>query len=147
MRRDQGFTLIEILVTLAILGVAMGLIIGRGPMNSRGLQTRAAAGAIAQSLRAARAQAIATDHDVSVAFDPEHHIFAADATPPVKLAKDLAIEILPPALTGPGRVRVIRFSPDGSATGGQVLLGEGHKRLGISVEWLTGKVTVADAPL
>jgi prepilin-type N-terminal cleavage/methylation domain-containing protein len=51
MRRDAGFTLIEILVVLAILGVALGMLIGRGPMRSRGLETRAAAGALAQSLR------------------------------------------------------------------------------------------------
>jgi general secretion pathway protein H len=147
MRRDQGFTLIEILVTLAILGVAMGLIIGRGPMNSHGLQLRAAAGAIAQSLRAARAQAIATDHDVSLAIDPVRRVFAVDDTPPHQLAPDLDVAILPPALKGPGTVRLIRFSPDGSATGGQILLGSGRPRIGIAVEWLTGKVTVADAPL
>ncbi len=142
----KGFTLIEILVTLAILGVVLGLVIGHGPMKSRGLETRAAAGALAQGLRAARAQAIATDADVTVAIDPARHVFAADRTPPQLLAPDLVVAVLPPALRGPGTVRLIRFSPDGSATGGQVLLGTGRHRLGISVEWLTGKVTVADAP-
>jgi general secretion pathway protein H len=125
----------------------MGLIIGRGPMNSHGLQMRAAAGAIAQGLRAARAQAIATDHDVSLAIDPARHVFAVADTPPHLLAPDMEVAVLPPALKGPGSVRVIRFSPDGSATGGQILLGSGHHRIGIAVEWLTGKVTVADAPL
>ncbi len=146
MRRESGFTLIEILVTLAILGVAMGLIIGRGPMNSRGLQVRAAAGAIAQSLRAARAQAIATDQDVSVAIDPGRHAFAIDRGPVRTVALDIPFDVLPPALRGPGTVRLIRFSPDGSATGGEVRLGAGRHRLGISVEWLTGRVVVADVP-
>jgi len=144
--RDQGFTLIEILVVLAILGVAMGLIIGRGPMNSRGLQARAAAGAIAQSLRAARAQAIATDHDVQVAFDPARHVFAPDGGRPVAMAADMPFAILPPALRGPGTVRLIRFSADGSSTGGEIMLGSGHRRIGITVEWLTGQVKVANAP-
>ncbi len=146
MQRDSGFTLIEILVVLAILGVALGLIIGRGPMNSRGLESRAAAGALAQTLRAARAQAIAADHDVAVAIDPPRHEFAMDGGPRRRLAADMAITIMPGALRGPGAIRLIRFSADGSASGGQVLLGSGRQRLGISVEWLTGRVSVADAP-
>ncbi len=146
MRRTNGFTLIEILVVLAILGVAMGLIIGRGPMRSRGLESRAAAGALAQTLRAARAQAIDGDHDVSVAIDPGRHVFAIDGGPSQKLAADLSVSILPPTVQGPGPVRLIRFSADGSATGGKILLGTGRQRLGVSVEWLTGKVSVANAP-
>jgi general secretion pathway protein H len=146
MRRDDGFTLIELLVVLAILGVVLGLVIGRGPMRSRGLESRAAAGSLAQALRAARALAIATDHDVAVAIDPARHVFAIDGGPARKLAADMAITILPPALPGPGPVRLIRFSADGSASGGQVLLGSGRRKLGITVEWLTGKVSVADAP-
>ncbi len=146
MRRDAGFTLIEILVVLAILGVALGLIIGRGPMRSRGLENRAAAGVLAQTLRAARALAIATDHDVSVAIDPARHVFAIDGGPKLKLAQDLPVSVLPGALRGPGPVRLIRFAADGSASGGQVLLGAGRQRLGVTVEWLTGRVSVADAP-
>ncbi len=145
MRQQAGFTLIEILVVLAILGVTLGLVLGRGSMKSHGLETRGAASAIAQSLRAARAQAIATDHPVSVVFDPLRHVFAADASPVQKLSPDLAFVVLPPALPGPGDARIIRFGSDGSATGGEVLLGGGKRRIGITVEWLTGKVTVADA--
>lgn len=146
MRRTAGFTLIEILVVLAIMGVVLGIVLGRGPLRSTGLQARAAAGALAQTLRAARAQAIADDHDVAVAIDPRRRVFAMDGGPPRQLAEGLSISVLPPTLPGPGSVRLIRFSPDGSATGGQVLLGSGHRRLGVSVEWLTGQVSVADAP-
>ena len=145
MRKADGFTLIEILVVLAILGVTLGLIIGRGSMASRGLEIRGAAAALAQSLRAARAQAIATDHDVSVVIDPVRHMFAADLSPIRTLSPTLPMAVLPPAIPGPGAARIIRFSPDGSATGGTVVLGAGHHRIGISVEWLTGRVTVADA--
>jgi general secretion pathway protein H len=97
-------------------------------------------------LRAARARAIATDHDVAVAIDPAGHRFAMDGGAANLFAADLAVSVLPPALPGPGPVRLIRFGPDGSATGGAVLLGTGSRRVGISVEWLTGRVSVSDAP-
>lgn len=150
-RADHGFTLIEILVVLAILGVAMGLIIGRGPMRSRGLEARAAAGSLAQSFRAARARAIAIDADVQVVIDPARHVFAADGSKPVVVSRELSMAVEPAApgqavLKGPGSTRIIRFSPDGSSSGGEVLLGLGRRRIGITVEWLTGQVKVADAP-
>jgi general secretion pathway protein H len=145
MRRDDGFTLIEVLVVLAIVGVVLGVLIGRGPDRSRGLEARAAAGALAQTLRAARAQAIAADHDVTVAFDSARHSFAADGGPIRLVNPGIDMSVLPPSLPGPGATRLIRFSADGSSTGGEVLLGTGGRKLDISVEWLTGKVSVADA--
>ncbi len=144
-RPTAGFTLIEILVVLAIVGVVLGVILGRGPARSRGLETRAAAGALAQTLRAARAAAIAGDHDVTVAIDPQRHEFAADRGDIKRVDTSIEMVVQPPSLRGPGTSRLIRFSPDGSSTGGEVLLGNGKRRLDVSVEWLTGKVSVADA--
>lgn len=131
-------------MVLAILGVVLGIFIGRGPMRSQGLQLRAAAGALAQGLRAARAAAIATGQDVAVAIDPARRVFAVGNRAPVLLADGLTIEA-PEALHGPGTLRFIRFAPDGSDSGGEVVLSTGGKRVKISVQWLTGQVSVADA--
>jgi general secretion pathway protein H len=121
------------------------MILGRGPARSRGLEMRAAAGALAQTLRAARAAAIAGDRDVTVAIDARRHEFAADRGEIRQVDRSIEMVVQPPSLRGPGDTRLIRFSPDGSSTGGEVLLGSGKRRLDISVEWLTGKVSVADA--
>ncbi len=149
-RRDRnagpsGFTLIEMLVVVAILGVVMAIMIGRGPMRSQGLQLRAAASAMVQSFRAARAAAIATNQNVIVAIDPARHVFAVGKQAPVVLAPNLTLEAPKEALPGPGTVRLIRFSPDGSSSGGEVVLGAGAKRIAITVQWLTGQVSAADA--
>jgi len=144
--RDGGFTLIEMLVVLAIMGAVIGIVVMRGPITSRGLQTRAAAGLLAQTLREARAAAIEHSRIVNVAIDPVHRNFAVDGGPVHVMAPGMAVTVLPPALRGPGEVRVISFSPDGSASGGGVLLGSGNRRVRIGVEWLTGRVQVANAP-
>jgi general secretion pathway protein H len=143
---EDGFTLLEMLVVLAIMGALIGIVVSHGPVRSRALLTRAAAGALAQTLRAARAQAIDRAQAVTVVIDPERHQFAADLGPVQHLAPDMDVAVLPPALKGPNNTGLIRFLPDGSATGGAVLLGTGARRLRIDVQWLTGQVQVTNAP-
>jgi general secretion pathway protein H len=133
-------------VVVAIMGLLIGVVVFHGPPRSAGLQTRAAAGALVQTFRTARAAAIATGQNVNVAIDPQRRQFAADGGQVRYFARDVKVAVLPPALKGPGDVRLIRFSPDGSASGGGVELGIGTRKLLISVEWLTGQVSVANAP-
>lgn len=146
MRRQAGFTLFELLIVLVILGAMLGLVVTHGPPRSQGLRTRAAAGALASALRSARATAIARANDVAVAIDAKRHRFAVDGGKAIPLDPEMEISVLPPALPAPDGVRLIRFSPDGSATGGAVVLGAGRARLRVDVEWLTGKVAVSNAP-
>jgi len=144
-RRDSGFTLIELLVVLVIVAVTLGVLSGRGSMRSYRLEIRAAAGLLANSLRSARAQAIAEDHNISVAIDPARHGFAVDGGPMHIIDSSIDITVLQTALNGPGAAKLIRFSADGSSSGGGVLLGSGHCQIGVSVEWLSGQVEVLDA--
>ncbi len=144
-RNSHGFTLLELLIVVAIMGLVIAVVVTHGPMHSQGLQTRAAAGSLAQTLRSARAQAIARSRIVSVVIDPAAHNFAADRGPLRTLAADMAVTSLPGTLPGPHGTSILRFSPDGSASGGGVTLGAGRRALTISVEWLTGRVKVANA--
>src|SRR5271168_5954 len=73
-RRD-GFTLIELAVVLAIMGLMLGLALTRGPLRSPALQTRAAADEVAQGLRSARARAIALNRPVTFSLDVVAHSF------------------------------------------------------------------------
>jgi general secretion pathway protein H len=142
-----GFTLIELMVVLVIMGLMLGLVLRNGPMRSPVLQTRAAAAQVAQGLRSARARAIALNHPVTFSLDVEDHSFRVDDAAPQMLPATLQLA----ALTVAGKASRqrndsnISFAPDGSSSGGRIELAGNGVRLLVGVDWLTGLVSVADA--
>ena len=143
--RGGGFTLIELLVTLAVLGLALTLIAGYKPPWSRGLGLRATAAELAAGLRLARSEAIVTNRPVAFDIDLVGHRYRVGTRTPRHLPADLSLELL--TISGEalnGREGDIRFNPDGSSTGGRISLADGRRRIGVGVDWLTGRVSVAD---
>jgi general secretion pathway protein H len=120
-RRAAGFTLLEMLVVIAVMAVILLLVTGYGPPRSHRLETAAAAQNVANALRAARGQAIASGH---------------------------AVRFTLPRL--PGTVSAVThapaggivFAPDGSASGGQVLLQNAGQSATVTADWLTGQVQI-----
>lgn len=122
MRRAAGFTLLEIMIVIVIMGLLLTLLLTRGPDRSPTLDLRAAASQVAQSLRLARTAAIATDRPVPFTIHPTNRALTG-------------ITITPPA-------RPILFEPDGSATSGTIALGLNAMHINIAVHWLTGRVSI-----
>src|SRR5580700_207820 len=148
-KRDAagGFTLIELMVVLVIMGLMLGLVLQHGPMRSPVLQIRAAATQVAQGLRSARARAIALNRPVTFSLDVEDHSFRVGDAAPQMLPATLRLA----ALTVAGKpsrqsnTSNISFAPDGSSSGGRIELAGNGVRLLVGVDWLTGLVSVADA--
>ena len=143
--RGGGFTLIELLVSLAVLGLALALIAGYKPPWSRGLGLNATAAELAAGLRLARSEAILGNRPVAFDIDLVGHRYRVGAGAPRRLPADLSIELL--TISGEalnGREGDIRFNPDGSSTGGRISLADGRRRIGVGVDWLSGRVSVAD---
>lgn len=143
---DAGFTLIELLVVLLILGLVAGLFASYPMHRSRALDLKAAVSEVAAELRLARAQAIARNQPVALVLDLAGHRYGIDGGRPRTLPPNLSIELL--TITGERQDAAhggIQFNPDGSSTGGRVSLADGRRRIDVGVDWLTGKVTVADA--
>jgi general secretion pathway protein H len=140
-----GFTLIEMLVVLTILGLTLALVAAHGPMRSAGLEMHSAAGQVADALRLARTRAIASNRRTRFSLDPAQHGFQIDGGALHTLPAQLAVLIS--ATGGPprrDRIGGIVFAPDGSSSGGSIELADGQRRTLISVDWLSGRITVAD---
>jgi general secretion pathway protein H len=143
--RRSGFTLIEVIVTLAILGFALVLVTGYKPPWSSGLGLRGAASELASGLRLARSEAIASNRPVPFDLDATGHVYRVGAGAERRLPANLSIELLTIIGENRGaRVGDIRFNPDGSSTGGRIALADGKQRVAVGVDWLTGRVSVAD---
>ena len=144
-RRRGGFTLIELLVVLAVMGLAMALFVGYKAPWSRTLGLEATAAELASGLRLARSQAIADNHAVAFALDVASHRYRIGGDPPRPLPPKLAIALLTINGEKSGATQGdIRFNPDGSSTGGRITLADGSRRVAVGVDWLTGRVSVAD---
>ena len=144
-RDCRGFSLIELLVALAVMGFVLALVVGyRAPWSS-GLNLEGTAAELASGLRLARSQAIADNHPVAFALDLAGRRYRVGGDAPRVLPPKLAIGLL--TVNGETRSAVsgdIRFNPDGSSTGGRITLADGSRHVAVGVDWLTGRVTVAD---
>ena len=140
-----GFSLIELLVVLAVLGFVLVLIVGyRAPWSS-GLSLRGTAAELAAELRLARSRAIAENRPVVLALDLAGHRYRIGDGPPHALPAQLAVALL--TISGErrsGTIGDIRFNPDGSSSGGRIVLADGARRMAVGVDWLSGRVRIAD---
>ena len=163
-RGQAGFTLLEMVVVLVVLAFALSIVASRGPMRSRTLEARLAASQMAEQLRLARTQAIATDRTVSFVLDLAARRWRVGGAAAHQVADGTALSMLSvgqaegrapgqdpggaaqgaPGLAPARRLGAISFAPDGSSSGGRIELADGGRRMQVAVDWLTGRVSVAE---
>jgi general secretion pathway protein H len=145
--RARGFTLLELMLVLAIVALATLLgagVIGRG---MDGLRLRSSANGIAAQLRFTRAQALATGEPQRFTIDPGAHAWRAPKGRHGELPSRAAVAFAGAREVQPSEgAGAIVFFPDGAATGGRVRLQQGDAAWQVDVAWMTGQVAVARAP-
>lgn len=152
MRRSapRGFTLLEIVLVMAIIGLASVLAAAAMGGGFRGMQLKASARQIAANLRYTRAQAIETGQPQRFTIDPARHVWQAPKSHHGEIPAKLAIEFTgareAQSDRGRSNVGAIEFFPDGAATGGRIRLGFGQAAWDVDVSWLTGQVQLKQAP-
>ncbi len=136
---ERGFTLLELLVVLAV----MSLVIAAVPIvmsgGVSGLALKAAVRDVADALRHARGRAIALNDEVVFSIDAASGRYAV--TPGERggvLAAGTEVTVRPESAAG-----VVRFFPDGGSTGGRVTISKDQRRYDVHIDWLTGQVSVA----
>lgn len=139
-----GFTLVELLVVLAIMAVAYALAAPAVSTGMAGAEMKAAARQLAAGLRKARGEAVARQREITVTVDVEGRRFqlAGDARVyPLPGHAEISLFTAQSERVGE-KTGAIRFYPDGGSTGGRITLAARDHRYAVDVNWLTGKVTI-----
>ena len=139
---SKGFTLLELLVVMFLLGLVYVISGPAFDSGSSGLHVKAATRQIAAGLRKARSNAVTERRETLWNLDVEARNFYLTGDPRrYELPGNLGYELF----TAQSEVTThqaasIRFFPDGSSTGGRVTISAGETRQFVDVDWLTGRV-------
>jgi general secretion pathway protein H len=137
----RGFTLIEMLVVLAIIGLMVAIV--PPMMRSRG-DLRATAHAIAADLRLLREEAIR--RDMTIIFVPLANGYAVRPSGQTTLLPaGLTLDFTPPpSRLLPDTRDLIAFFPDGTATGGVLSVSRSGSVARVLIRGLDGRVRLND---
>lgn len=144
--RTDGFTLLELLVVLAIVALMTAIAAPRFAAALPGAELDSGARKLAAGLREARSLAVSTNRAVPFTLRGGANLYTIGRGGESRqLPGKLAITLV----TGRREISganqgSIRFFPDGSSTGGRIELnGAGGKR-SIEVDWLTGRIRLGE---
>jgi prepilin-type N-terminal cleavage/methylation domain-containing protein len=139
---SRGFTLLEVLITLFVIAVAVGLVVPTIGRSVEAIRARADVAGFAAFFRHAREQAITRREPQRVVVEPDaHRVILMVGEDTIRRARVLsgrvAIEPVSPAML------VVRFEPEGTSSGGAFRLTSGGTIYRVTVDAVTGRVRSA----
>lgn len=140
---SRGFTLLEVLVVVALMAVIASL---AAPLLVRavsGMEAQVSARQVAATLRKSRSQAIIENRDMAVTVGVDDRSIRIGGDAVEKLPDNVRVRIYSARSEQEDENTAgIRFFPDGSSTGGEIVLQDGKSVYHVRVEWLTGQVAI-----
>jgi len=125
-----GFTLLELLVVLAITGLMISIAMPFTVRTIENAELRADAREVVSDLRQLRQRAIDRQEAIEVTSLSEN------AWPQAGRAVRHRARFV-----AEGRARTLVFYPDGTSSGGTLRLREGSRSVDVNVAWLSGAIT------
>jgi prepilin-type N-terminal cleavage/methylation domain-containing protein len=149
-QRRRGYTLIEMVVVMAIIAVGMVLSLPMIESGFNAREVRRAARQIAATMHFCRGEAVALGKPQQLVLDPlKNGIFTTDWGRWAILTDRAVIERVNGGITGADGVVQILFFPNGSTSGAEVILANrqdrSRNRLAVKLDPLVGTVRVEDA--
>ena len=144
---QRGFTLLELLVVLGIIGLILAFVPGFVLRGQPDFDVEVAARAVANGLRETRSVALVKNREQLFALDVEERLFrTASMRAPVQMERgiELTFQTARSELLSES-IGQIRFFPAGSSTGGRIGLTLDGRHAEVTVDWLTGLVAVTHA--
>jgi len=153
-RRHAGFTLLELLVVLAIAGLLVALVPPLVSAAVPGTKVKVAARELAVTFREARNQAISSSTAVEMQFEfdppqyriqggPDHRLPAGVQMMLLEDGTGAAATTVADLARADGGTYSLIFYADGSSTGTAIRLGRDDLHYRISVDWLMGRVALS----
>ncbi len=140
---NKGFSLIEVLVVLSIIGLLSSLIIPVFGKGNPQVEINSAASRLASILKLCRSEAIAKNEKRTFVIDVGVNNFYCDSLAKkysYKQEIETELTTTEKGVAENSLVGKMFFYPDGSSSGANINLKHGDIKRAITVDWITGKV-------
>ena len=146
--RDQGFTLIELIVVMAMIGLIAALATPDFHRAMPGMELRSSLDTLAAELRRTRASALRDGAPRALTIDLAEASYRNASGRRIALPEQVEISVTTgqAELNAANNTARILFFPDGTAVGADIRLTRTDEKHRIHVDWLTGRVRLNETP-
>lgn len=142
-RSTRGFTLVELLVVLAIGALLTALVPIAYDRLREAAQYRQTLRSIVTDMRTARSRAMSEGAEIRFVVDLAQRRYGIDGRPMQDVPASIQLKATVASIElAPGDMAAIRFLPAGGATGGAIdVVRASGAGVRLSVDWLSGQVS------
>lgn len=147
--RQRGYTLLEMLIVMGIFSLMLGFAVPSLRSSSSAGAVKHAEAVLVSAFREARARAVATNRQTGVRLDLTANrlsqgpdFSAADAEILGDQSLQIQLTTARALVAGEGDGAIV-FFPDGTSSGGRVILQSGSAVSVVEVDWMTGQTRIS----